>query len=164
MISIKLTEKLWLLCPLLGRKFWWSYVGCVSFAGPHHIFPNDRYPRVLHFKWATSPSCEIYPQGFHPALAAGFFCQIDSEPQESSAHLPMPLIPTPPDRGFCLNCSMQLKAENTHSGLRCGKEYFALAPADRKPQALSRYPETQPTDTCDSWRASEPTKLVAAQK
>ena len=52
----------------------------------------------------------------------------------------------------------------THSGLRCGKEYFALAPADRKPQALSRYPETLPTDTCDSWRASEPTKLVAAQK
>ena len=76
----------------------------------------------------------------------------------------MPLIPTPPDRGFCLNCSMQLKAENTHSGLRCGKDYFALAPADRKPQALSRYPETLPTDTCDSWRASEPTKLVAAQK
>jgi hypothetical protein len=46
----------------------------------------------------------------------------------------------------------------------CGKDYFALAPADRKPQALSRYPEMLPTDTCDSWRASEPTKLVAAQK
>ena len=76
----------------------------------------------------------------------------------------MPIKPTQPDRGFCLNCSKQLKAENTPSGLRCGKDYFALAPADRKPQALSRYPEMLPTDTCDSWRASEPTKLVAAQK
>ena len=76
----------------------------------------------------------------------------------------MPLIPTQPDHRYCLNCSMQLKAANTHSGLRCGKEYFALTPADRKPQALSHYPETLPTDTCDSWTAHLPTKLIAAQK
>ena len=94
----------------------------------------------------------------------GFFVPNILKIARISHQPPMPLKPTQPDRGFCLNCSKQLKAENTPSGMRCGKDYFALAPADRKPQALSRYPETSPTDTCDSWRASEPTKLVAAQK
>ena len=31
-------------------------------------------------------------------------------------------------------------------------------------EALSHYPETLPTDTCDSWTAHLPTKLIAAQK
>ena len=35
-----------------GEQFGKLSTRKVSFAGPHHIFPNDRYPRVLHFRWA----------------------------------------------------------------------------------------------------------------
>ena len=46
---------------------------------------------------------------------------------------------------------MKMAAESTTIGLRCGKQYFDLPPAERKPKALSHYPETLSTNTCDSW-------------
>ncbi len=72
----------------------------------------------------------------------------------------MPLEQTQHSHNLCLNCSMRLKAEDSASGLRCGKNYFSLAPAERKPQPLRHYPETQPSNTCDSWMEHLPTKLA----
>ena len=68
----------------------------------------------------------------------------------------MLLDPTQQSHNLCLNCSMRLKAEDSASGLRCGKNYFVLAPKNRKPQPLRHYPETQPTNTCDSWVSKQP--------
>jgi hypothetical protein len=72
----------------------------------------------------------------------------------------MPIKPSQTDHRFCLTCSMHLQAEDSVSGLRCGKNYFALAPTDRKPQPLRHYSETQANNTCDSWVEHLPTKLA----
>ena len=40
--------------------------------------------------------------------------------------------------------------------MRCGKEYYDLVPAERKPKALSHYPETLSSNTCDSWTEQLP--------
>ncbi len=40
--------------------------------------------------------------------------------------------------------------------MRCGKAYYDLAPAERKPKALTHYPETLSTNTCDSWAEQLP--------
>ena len=68
---------------------------------------------------------------------------------------------SPPSHNLCLNCAMRLNAEDSASGLRCGKSYFSMSPAERKPQPLRHYPETQATNTCDSWVEHLPTKLAA---
>jgi hypothetical protein len=74
---------------------------------------------------------------------------------EIAQPLPMSLGQTSP-KHCCGNCALKLTAESSASGMRCGKAYYDLAPAERKPKALTHYPETLSTNTCDSWAEQLP--------
>ena len=77
--------------------------------------------------------------------------RVDLDSDELAQPLPMSLGQTSP-KHCCGNCALKLTAESSASGMRCGKEYYGLAPAERKPKALSHYPETLSTNFRDSQR------------
>lgn len=54
---------------------------------------------------------------------------------------------------ICKTCANCLKAE-LPGEIRCGLEYFAKPPSERKPERLDHYPLVTATDSCASW-ASE---------
>jgi hypothetical protein len=51
----------------------------------------------------------------------------------------------------CKSCRFVLLSDSSHSGLRCGWEYFQKPPTQRKAERMSHFAELEPISWCGKW-------------